>query len=193
MLDYNKIEFETSFGTISQLKFSDRPEIVFCGRSNVGKSSLINTLFARRNLARVSSEPGKTITINFYKCGPVRFVDLPGYGFAKRSGGEKRRWAQLMEYYFSSQRDIALVVQLIDARHEMTQDDVDMINYLEHAGFNYIVALTKTDKLKPTERKERMEQMKKEFEAIEDIPRIPFSSKTGEGVRELKAEIEKYI
>lgn len=193
MLDYGKVAFETSFGTVSQLKFSDRPEIVFSGRSNVGKSSLINALFSRKSLAKVSSEPGKTITINFYKCGPVRFVDLPGYGFARRSGGEKRRWAQLMEHYFSSQREIAVVVQLIDARHPMTQDDVDMINYLEHAGINYIVALTKVDKLKPTERKERMAQIEEEFAVISDIPRVPFSAKTGEGVRELKAEIEKFL
>ncbi|MBR1811636.1 MAG: YihA family ribosome biogenesis GTP-binding protein [Clostridia bacterium] len=193
MLNYNKIEFETSFGAISQLKFSTMPEIVFSGRSNVGKSSLINTLFARKNLARVSAEPGKTVTINFYKCGNVRFVDLPGYGFAKRSDAEKRRWGQLMEYYFDSDREIALVVQLIDSRHPMSAEDAEMINYMEDRGIPYIIALTKVDKMKPTERKTRMAEIKEEFAAIDDIPMIPFSSRTGEGMRELKAEIEKYI
>lgn len=193
MVNYNKIEFETSFGTVSQLKSSDIPEIVFAGRSNVGKSSLINKLFNRKNLARVSSTPGKTITINFFKCGNVRFADLPGYGFARRSNGEKRRWADLMEHYFASERNIKLVVQLIDMRHAMTADDIDMINYLEECGFHYIIALTKSDKLNKTEREKRLKEIAEEFKAIPDVVLIPFSSQNGEGVNELKAEIEKVI
>lgn len=193
MINYNNIQFETSFGTVSQLKNSEMPEIVFSGRSNVGKSSLINKLFNRKNLARVSSTPGKTITINFFKCGDVRFADLPGYGFAKRSNGEKRRWADLMEHYFASGRNIKLVVQLIDMRHPMTADDVDMINYLEASGFHYIIALTKSDKLNKTEREKRLKEISEEFKVIDDIVLIPFSSQNGEGVSELKAEIEKSL
>lgn len=193
MLNYNKIEFETAFGTVSQLTESDLPEIVFSGRSNVGKSSLLNKLFNRKNLARVSATPGKTITINFFRCDNVRFADLPGYGFARRSNGEKRRWAQLMEYYFASGRQIRLVVQLIDMRHPMTEDDRDMLHYLRENRYDCVVALTKADKLNKTERAARLQQLEEEFADYPNLVRIPFSSQTGEGVNELKAEIEKRL
>ena len=100
--------FEAAFGTLRQIPPSDLPEVVFAGRSNVGKSSMLNRLFGRKNLARVSSVPGKTITINFYRCGDVRVVDLPGYGYAKVAKGEKRRWAEMMEGYFAQGRQIRL-------------------------------------------------------------------------------------
>lgn len=193
MLNYNKAEFETSFGTVSQLKLSPESEIVFSGRSNVGKSSLINKLFNRRNFARVSATPGKTVTINFFKVEDVRFADLPGYGFAKRSEGEKRRWAQLMEHYFSSGRNIRLVLQLVDIRHPATADDLDMLNYLKHNEIPFIIVLTKADKLNKTERARRMEAIPTELKGFEDIIKIPFSAVNGEGVEAVKAEIEKMI
>ncbi len=118
-MNYNKVEFEAAFGTLKQIPQSDLPEIVFAGRSNVGKSSMLNRIFNRKNLARVSSMPGKTITINFFKVeNDVRIVDLPGYGYAKVAKGEKRRWAEMMEGYFQSPRNIKLVVQLVDMRHK---------------------------------------------------------------------------
>ena len=122
-MNYNKVEFEAAFGTLKQIPESDLPEIVFAGRSNVGKSSMLNRLFNRKNLARVSSMPGKTITINFFKVENVRIVDLPGYGYAKVAKGEKRRWAEMIEGYFQSPRNIKLVVQLVDMRHKPSEDD----------------------------------------------------------------------
>ena len=123
-MNYNKVEFEAAFGTLKQIPQSDLPEIVFAGRSNVGKSSMLNRIFNRKNLARVSSMPGKTITINFFKVeNDVRIVDLPGYGYAKVAKGEKRRWAEMMEGYFQSPRNIKPVVQLVDMRHKPSEDD----------------------------------------------------------------------
>ena len=193
MLNYNLVEFETAFGTVSQLDAGDIPEIVFAGKSNVGKSSLLNRLFNRKNFARVSSTPGKTITINFFRIEDVRFVDLPGYGFAKRPRGEMRRWADLMEHYFASERNIKLVVQLLDIRHKPTADDNDMLNYLIEHDLPLLVVLTKSEKLKPTERKKREEEIKIELENLGDTVIIPFSSENGEGCERLKEEIEKVL
>ena len=109
-MNYNKAVFENAYGVLSQLPESDEPEVVFAGRSNVGKSSLLNKLFNRKNLARVSSVPGKTITINFYDVDNIKFVDLPGYGYAKVSFSEKKRWSDLVEGYFDSSINISLVV-----------------------------------------------------------------------------------
>ncbi len=190
-MNYNKIEYEKSFGTSSQLPAADKPEIAFSGRSNVGKSSLINKLFNRKNLARVSSVPGKTTTVNFFRSDDVRFVDLPGYGFAKRSEAEKVRWADLMEGYFNTSRPISLVVQLIDMRHKATADDRDMLGFLESTGYRYIIVLTKCDKLNKTERRERSEKVKDELSAYSPIEIIEFSAQTGEGVDRLKEIIEK--
>ncbi|MBR5544142.1 MAG: ribosome biogenesis GTP-binding protein YsxC, partial [Clostridia bacterium] len=117
---YDKAEFKAAYGTFGQLPESNLPEIAFAGRSNVGKSSLLNRLFGRKNLARVSSVPGKTITINFYQVDEYNFVDLPGYGYAKVAKTEKDRWAEMMEGYFNSDRNIKLVVQLVDMRHPPT-------------------------------------------------------------------------
>ena len=119
-MNYNNAQFETAYGVSSQLPESVDCEIAFAGRSNVGKSSLINKLLNRKKLARISSVPGKTITINFYKVDKIKFVDLPGYGYAKVSFKEKERWSELMESYFNSSRKISLVVQLVDMRHPVT-------------------------------------------------------------------------
>lgn len=147
-MNFNKAEFDKSFGISQQLPPSDKPEITFAGRSNVGKSSLLNKLFNRKNLARVSSVPGKTVTINFYDVDNQRFVDLPGYGYAKISKQERDRFGELMEGYFQSGRMINLVVQLIDMRHKPTADDYSMISFLEQMEIPFIVVLTKVDKLK---------------------------------------------
>ena len=193
-MNYNKVEFEAAFGTLKQIPQSDLPEIVFAGRSNVGKSSMLNRLFNRKNLARVSSMPGKTITINFFKVEDVRIVDLPGYGYAKVAKGEKRRWAEMMEGYFQSPRNIKLVVQLVDMRHKPSEDDYIMMRFLQDAGLPFIVAATKSDKLNKTQYNERKNALREELaEFGEELTILPFSSEKCEGAEELKKIIESVI
>lgn len=191
-MNYSKVEFEAAFGTLSQIPVSTDTEIAFAGRSNVGKSSMLNKLFNRKNLARVSSVPGKTITINFYKVENVRIVDLPGYGYAKVAKGEKRRWAEMMEGYFNSERNLKLVVQLVDMRHKPSEDDYLMMDFLTQTGIPFIVAATKSDKLNKTEYKKRSDELRTELAAYgDDLVIIPFSSENGDGLAALKAELEK--
>lgn len=191
-MNFNKAEFEKAFGVSAHLEQSDEPEIVFAGRSNVGKSSLLNRLFSRKNLARVSSVPGKTITINFYNVDGYRFVDLPGYGYAKISKQERNRFGELMEGYFQSGRNIRLVVQLIDMRHKPSADDYGMIAFLEQMNIPFIVALTKADKLKKREYERRVNDVFVEL-GNPEYPVIPFSSVTGQGTEEIKALIENAL
>jgi GTP-binding protein len=194
-MNYNKVEFEAAFGTLKQIPQSNLPEIVFAGRSNVGKSSMLNRIFNRKNLARVSSMPGKTITINFFKVeNDVRIVDLPGYGYAKVAKGEKRRWAEMMEGYFQSPRNIKLVVQLVDMRHKPSEDDYIMMRFLQDAGLPFIVAATKSDKLNKTQYNERKNALREELAEFGDnITILPFSSEKGEGTEELKKIIESVL
>jgi len=193
-MNYNKVVFEAAFGTLKQIPQSDLPEVVFAGRSNVGKSSMLNRLFNRKNLARVSSVPGKTITINFFRVEDVRIVDLPGYGYAKVAKGEKRRWAEMMEGYFQSPRNIKLVVQLVDMRHKPSEDDYVMMRFLQDAGLPFIVAATKSDKLNKTQYNERKNALREELAEFGDnLTILPFSSEKGEGTEELKKIIESVI
>lgn len=187
---FDKIEFTAAYGTSKQLPPSKEAEIVFSGRSNVGKSSLINKIFNRKNLARVSSVPGKTITVNFFKGDGVYFVDLPGYGYAKREQGERKRWAELMEGYFHSDRNIALVIQLIDMRHPPSADDMMMLNFLRECEIPFVIALTKCDKLNKTETEKRREALNEELCDYSDITRIEFSAVKGTGVEAVKAAVE---
>ena len=186
---FDKIEFTAAYGTSSQLPPSREAEIVFSGRSNVGKSSLINKIFNRKNLARVSSVPGKTITVNFFKGDGVFFVDLPGYGYAKREMKEKKRWAELMEGYFQSGRNIPLVIQLIDMRHSPTADDMLMLNFLRESGIPFVIALTKCDKLNKSELEKRRAELQSELADYPGIKAIEFSAVKGTGVEQIKAEI----
>lgn len=192
-MNYNTVQYEASYGTSRQLPVSDLPEIAFSGRSNVGKSSLINKIFNRKNLARVSSMPGKTTTVNFFRVSDVRFADLPGYGYAKRSDSERKRWADLMEGYFQSERHLKLVVQLIDMRHPPSQDDITMLHFIRETGYPCIIVLTKCDKLNKTERAKRREAFEQELALAGDCVKIEFSALSGEGVEQVKAEIEKAI
>ncbi len=193
-MQFEKAYFEAAFGTPKQLKPSDCKEVAFSGRSNVGKSSLINKILNRKSLAKVSSQPGKTVTINFYNVVDSRLVDLPGYGYAKVSAGEKRRWADLMDAYFTTERNIALVVQLIDMRHKPSQLDLDMIDYLEQMGFDFVIALTKSDKLNKTETKNRLEALEEELSFLDNKPKmIPVSSLKGDGIEELKNYISSKV
>ncbi len=189
-LNYNKAEFTAAYGKFSQIPAPERIEIAFAGHSNVGKSTLINKLFNRKNLARVSSVPGKTATINFYGLENIYFVDLPGYGYAKVAKSEKERWAGLIEGYLSSDRDIRLVFMLVDMRHAPTKDDLHMINYLIDTEMPFVLVLTKADKLNRTERAKRMEAFNTEIPYFDEMHVIQFSSQTFEGVEELRSIVE---
>lgn len=192
-MNYNLAKFERAYGIFEQLPESKESEIVFSGRSNVGKSSLLNKLFNRKSLARVSSVPGKTITINFYDVDGVKFVDLPGYGYAKLSKIEKERFAGLMEGYFNSDRNIKLVVQLVDMRHKPSADDYAMISFLQEMKIPFIVACTKADKLKVKEFQKRSSELLKELETVDENVIIPFSSQNGLGVDKIKQLIENSL
>jgi len=189
-LNYNKAEFCAAYGTFAQLPPPERIEIAFAGHSNVGKSTLINKLMNRKSLARVSSVPGKTATINFFGLENLYLVDLPGYGYAKVAKSEKERWAGLIEGYLNSDRDLRLVFMLVDMRHKPTADDIDMINFLIDTETPFVIVLTKADKLKKMERISRMEAFASEIPCFDEIHSIPFSSQTGEGVEELRSIIE---
>ncbi len=179
-------QFELSVGVTSQLPPSILPEVAVSGRSNVGKSSLINRVLNRKALARTSATPGKTITVNFYRLDTMRLVDLPGYGYAKLSHSEKQRFSQTIGNYFDDERDLRLVLQLIDMRHPPTADDRQMLQFLAESELPFLVVLTKSDKLNQTQRKERLAAFEQEFAAYEGLQWIPFSSQNGEGVEELR-------
>lgn len=188
---FDKVKYEASYGTAQQLPKSDNIEIAFAGRSNVGKSSMLNKILNRKNLARVSSVPGKTVTVNFFDCDGIKLVDLPGYGYAKVNFNEKKRWADLMEGYFTSDRNIRLVVQLTDMRHPVTKDDLDMMRFMQSAGYDFIVVMTKSDKLNKTERTKRMESIHDELAEFGDVEIIPFSASNGEGAEDIRRAIEE--
>ena len=189
-LNIQNSNLEITAGTIKQFPAFSLPQIAFSGRSNVGKSSLINTLLGRKKLARVSSAPGKTITVNFYSVDKKLYlVDLPGYGYAKREQSEKKRWAELMEGYFHSGRNIALVIQLIDMRHAPTPDDMMMLNFLRECEIPFMIALTKCDKLNKTETEKRRAELEEELKDYADIKKIEFSAVKGTGVEDMKAAI----
>lgn len=190
-MNFNNANFEKSYGISAQLPICDVPEIAFAGRSNVGKSSLLNKLFNRKNLARVSSVPGKTITINFYDVDGYKFVDLPGYGYAKISKAERDRFGELMEGYFQSGRNIKLVVQLVDMRHKPSADDYGMIEFMLQMDIPFIVVATKCDKLKVKEFKRRSEELIEELNMVDSDLIIPFSSQNGTGLDKVKSLIEK--
>jgi GTP-binding protein len=194
MVKFETAAFEFAAGKISQLPPSDIPEIVFSGKSNVGKSSLINKLLNRKALARVSSQPGKTATINFYNLTGVRLVDLPGYGYAKVSQSEKKKWAELVEGYLQSDRNISMIVQILDMRHPPTQDDVDMIQFLLDSELPFLIVATKSDKLKKTARQAQTDYLNEFLQDQDGNPIaewIPFSAENGEGVEPLRAYIRE--
>ena len=190
-MNWNKVEFEAAFGTLEQLKSSDLPEICFSGRSNAGKSSLINKLLNRKSIARVSSTPGKTVTVNFYRLDGLRLVDLPGYGYAKVSDRDRERWSELIEGYFQTGRNIKLCLQLIDMRHPATEFDISMLEFLSHFKIPYAVVLTKCDKLNKTKFSNRLADLKTELGSLaEGIKIIPFSALKNIGIQEIREVAE---
>lgn len=187
------VEFVYSAGLSSQLRDDGRPDVVFSGRSNVGKSSLINKLCNRKSLARVSSKPGKTATINFFDAGEFNLVDLPGYGYAKVSKVEKLRWAELVEGYFAAGREIALVVQIVDMRHKPTADDMNMIRFLYDSGVPFIVVMTKSDKLNKSEYQAQLELISKTMAQFDNVGLYPFSALSGDGAEAIENAIMQSI
>ena len=194
-INIQNVSLKMSAGLPKQFPADPVPQIAFSGRSNVGKSSLINTVLGRKSLARVSSAPGKTITINFYDVDrKLYLVDLPGYGFAKRAPEDKKKWSALTDGYFTQNKNIdrlCLVVQLIDSRIGPTTDDEMMLDFLSQSGLTYIVVATKVDKLNATERKKNLEQISN-HPLIQGIPVIPFSSLKKEGKDELWRALIKH-
>ena len=185
-INFNNASLRISAGFLHQVPH-DKPHIVFSGRSNVGKSSLINKILNRNKLARTSSSPGKTITINFYDIdGKFYFVDLPGYGYAKRSESERRKWSELVEGYFKNKNDILTVLQLIDLKVGATKDDIMMLEFMNNAGINYAIAATKADKINKTTREKNYKTLGENGAIDEDCEIIMFSALSGEGVKELR-------
>ena len=192
-MNFQKADFIASYGISSQLPESDRVEFVFSGRSNVGKSSLINRLCSRKNLARVSSTPGKTATINFYSVDDLYFVDLPGYGYAKVSNADRDRWDKLINSYFEEDRNNEMLIQLLDCRHDPSADDVQMLQFLHYHRIPFVIVLTKADKLK----KSQIAETQSRFEKIglQYGSRAVFltSSEKGTGMEELKQYLESVM
>ena len=187
-INYNKVRFVASYGAASQIPESTCPEVSFVGRSNVGKSSLMNKLFNRRNLVKVSSKPGKTANVNFFEADGVHFIDLPGYGFAQKSKAERDRWAQLIGDFFEMERSFNLVVSLVDIRHDPSALDHQMIEFLQEGEFPFIVALTKADKLSRSQQGRQAALIKKQLNVPADRI-IVTSSESGLGIDQLKAAI----
>lgn len=187
---YEQVRYLASYGTVEQLPHSKAPEVSFVGRSNVGKSSLINKLFNRKSLAKVSGKPGKTANINFFEADGIHFVDLPGYGFAQRSQAEKQRWADLIDAYFASDRSHNLVIALVDIRLEAQALDLQMIDYLKGAGLPFIIALTKADKLSRQKQQAQLRKLAASF-GVDEMACIITSAQTGLGIDTLKRFIEQ--
>lgn len=192
-MNYNLAAFQASYGLSSQLPDNDRPEIVFSGRSNVGKSSLINKLCNRKNLARVSATPGKTATINYYDIDGLYFVDLPGYGYAKVSASERARWDELINSYFAVNERCTLLIQLLDSRHAPSADDRMMLEYLQHHNIPFLAALTKADKLNKTQAAAAGKEFTEICAEYGCKGVVLTSAQTGAGVEDLRGAIEAAV
>ena len=193
-LNVNKAEFIKSAASPNQFIRSSTPSVVFAGKSNVGKSSVINRMLNRKNFARVGASPGKTIHVNYFLIdGKVYFVDLPGYGYAKVSQAERDRWGKLMEQFFASEGLIDLGVMIVDARHKPTADDVTMAEWFKNSGCRLVVVANKLDKLKKSEIEPNMALIRQTLELPEEVLLIPFSAEKGQGRDALMAEIIKEI
>lgn len=195
-VNVNNVSLKISAGLPSQFVRSPLPQIAFSGRSNVGKSSLINTLLNRKSMARVSSSPGKTITVNFYDVDKKLFlVDLPGYGYAKRTLEDKKKWSMLVDGYFTNNPNIdllRLVCQLVDSRVGLTKDDCDMVEFLNQTDIPYIIVATKTDKLNKTEREKAVKSLVTNPALRPGTEIILFSSESKEGKNDVWDAILKY-
>ena len=192
-MNFNNVTYDRSFGTSAQLPESTLPEIAFAGRSNVGKSSLLNKLVGQKNLARVSQKPGKTATINFFEAGGAYLVDLPGYGYAQVSKTERERWAELIEGYFNQDRNFALVCSLIDVRHPASALDENMVGFLQEAELPFLIVLTKGDKLSKSKCNQQRAAIKRQLGVADDVPMIVTSSLKGDGIDALRSELSRFV
>lgn len=194
LLNVNKAEFIKSAADPKGFIKSDLPCIVFSGKSNVGKSSVINRLLNRKNFARVGQSPGKTIHVNYFMIdGKCYFVDLPGYGYAKVSQSERDRWGRLMEKFFATEGLITLGVMIVDSRHKPTADDVTMVQWFMSTECPLVVVANKCDKLKKSEIEPNMQLIRDTLDLPDDVQLIPFSAEKGTGRELLMAEIMKFI
>ena len=192
-MNYHLAKYVASYGTSSQLPGSEYPEVSFVGRSNVGKSSLMNKLFNRKDLVKVSSVPGKTSTINFFSVGSTFFIDLPGYGFAKTAKSEKGRWSELIDGYFSQDRRFALIVVLIDIRHDVSELDRGMVEFLNGRDLPYIIAFTKADKLSKARRHQQVAKLCRQLTSAADACVVICSSLDGTGIGDLRRIIDDAV
>ena len=193
-LNVNKAEFIKSAASPNQFIRSSTPSVVFAGKSNVGKSSVINRMLNRKNFARVGASPGKTIHVNYFLIDrKVYFVDLPGYGYAKVSQAERDRWGKLMEQFFAAEGLIDLGVMIVDARHKPTADDVTMAEWFKSSGCRLVVVANKLDKLKKSEIEPNMALIRQALDLPEEVLLIPFSAEKGQGRDALMAEIMKEL
>ena len=188
-MNYNNAVFEKAFATAEQLEESDLPEICFCGRSNVGKSSLINAVLGRKSIARVSSKPGKTVTVNFYRVDGMRLVDLPGYGYAKCSQEERKSWAKLIEYYLTNTPTLKALALLLDCRIPPQALDRDLADFARGHGIPLLPVLTKADKCTQVERSKRQQEWSR---LLNGIMPLPVSSKDMRGVDALWSELRRF-
>ena len=192
-MNFNNAKYSKSFGIIDQLPPSTRAEVSFAGRSNVGKSSLLNALLNRKALAKVSATPGKTATINFFEVDGCDFVDLPGYGYAKVAKNELDRWADLIEGYFNQERKFALAVSLVDIRHAPSELDHTMIEFLQEMKLPFCVVLTKADKLSKQKALQQKSKIAKELNLAGETPIVVTSSEKKTGVDELRKIIVEHV
>ena len=193
-LNVNKAEFVKSAAAPAQFIRSSVPKAAFAGKSNVGKSSVINRLLNRKNFARVGAQPGKTVHVNyFFIDGKLYLVDLPGYGFAKVSQAERDRWGKLMEDFFADPESFDLGVLIVDARHKPTADDLTMAEWFKNSGKAFVVAANKLDKLKKSEIELNLALIRQTLGLPETVPVIPFSAEKGQGREQLLAELTKLL
>ena len=193
-LNVNKAEFIKSAASPAQFIRSSMPSVVFAGKSNVGKSSVINRMLNRKNFARVGASPGKTVHVNYFHIdGRLYFVDLPGYGYAKVSQSERERWGKLMEQFFAERDRITLGVMIVDARHKPTADDLTMAQWFKDSGCRLVIFANKLYKLKKSEIEPNLRLIRETLELPDSVPLIPFSAEKGQGREALMAEIIKLI
>ena len=187
------VNLETVCGITSTIPDNEYNEVAFAGKSNVGKSSLINALMNRKSLARISSQPGKTQTINFYNVnGAMYLVDLPGYGYANANIEIKAKWGQMIENYLHTSEQLRMVFLLIDLRHKPTNNDVQMYRWILSNGFSPVIVATKADKIKRSQLQKQLKLLKDTLKVIEGVPIVPFSAVTKAGRDEIWELIEEY-
>jgi GTP-binding protein len=192
MMIIKSVNLETVCGITSVLPQNDKPEVAFAGKSNVGKSSLINALMNRKSLARTSSQPGKTQTINFYNINDeLYYVDLPGYGYAKVSVAIKEKWGKMIERYLRMSKQLKIVFLLLDIRHEPSQNDKNMYDWIVYQGFEPIIIATKLDKIKRSQVQKQIKQIKQGLQVLPGTKILPFSAETKQGKEEIWACIEE--